>query len=60
RSYALVGSLEMALHDDQITLGGIERHRLLLPQPLIWAVFFVLGYIVYDLIWTLNLACGGG
>ncbi len=50
----------MALHDDRITVGGIERQRLLLPQPLIWAVFFVLGYIVYDLIWTLSLACGGG
>ncbi len=49
----------MALHDDRITVGGMERLRLL-PQPLVWAVFFVLGYVVYDLIWTLNLVCGGG
>ena len=49
----------MALHDDRITVGGMERLPLL-PQPLVWAVFFVLGYIVYDLIWTLSLACGGG
>ncbi len=50
----------MALHDDRITVGGMERQRLLLPQPLIWAVFFTLGYVVYDLIWTLNIVCGGG
>ncbi len=50
----------MALHDDRITVGGMERLRLLLPQPLIWAMFFVLGYVAYDLVWTLSLACGGG
>ncbi len=49
----------MALHDDRITVGGMERLRLL-PQPLVWAVFFVLGYVVYDLIWTLKLVCGDG
>ncbi len=38
----------MDLHDDRITVGGMERQRLLLPRPLIWAVFFTLGYVVYD------------
>ncbi len=50
----------MSLHDDRITVGGMERQHLLLPQPLVWAMFFVLGYVAYDLVGTLSLARGGG
>jgi hypothetical protein len=50
----------MALPDDRIAVGGMERLRLLLPQPLIWAVCFLMGYVAYDLVWAVSLVCGGG